>query len=322
MPVLAGGAALVDLARAVAFRRPWMALRLLAFGWVFLAVEVVGLLWFLAGWIASGFGRQRERLVAAAWPTQRWWARTLFAAAQRIFAITLEIEGAETARPGPIIAMFRHASIVDNLLPAVLLTDGEDMRLRWVIKKELLAVPALDVGGTRLPNHFVERASTDPRDEIRKIRALAKGLEEDEGVLIYPEGTRFTEPRRERAVAGLASRPALQERARRFRHVLPPRIGGPLALLDTGYDVVFCAHSGLDGFATIGDVWSGGIVGAKVRAEMWRVPAGSIPKTRTERISWLFDQWDHVDGWVGAATERADRLTPPRASRPPTPSSP
>jgi 1-acyl-sn-glycerol-3-phosphate acyltransferase len=298
-----------------------MSLRLIAFGWVFLAAETWGLVRFFGHWVLSGFGWRREWLVARAWPVQTWWARTLLTSVRRLFRLTLQVEDAERAQPGPIIAMFRHASIVDNLLPAVLLTHGQGLKLRWIIKRELLSVPALDVGGTRLPNYFVARASSDPRTEIRRIRSLAADLAEDEGVLIYPEGTRFTEARRARALAALEKRdPELSARARRLRHVLPPRIGGPLTLLDTGYDVVMCAHEGLGGFAKIRDIWSGALVGRTINVKFWRFGASEIPTTRKGRIAWLFDQWARVDAWIEATNDGVRSLTPPRASHRPTPS--
>ncbi len=319
LPVLLACGSIVDATRWLVHRRPWMSLRLIAFGWVFLAAESWGLVRFFSHWVASGFGARREWLIARAWPVQTWWARTLLNTVRRLFQLRLSVEGADLARPGPIVAMFRHASIVDNLLPAALLTDNQGIRLRWIIKRELLTIPALDVGGTRLPNYFVDRDSPDPRAEIRRIRALAADLDEDEGVLIYPEGTRFTEKRRLRALASLERRdPSLYGRARRLRNVLPPRIGGPLTLLDSGYDVVVCAHEGLGGFAKIRDLWSGALVGQTINVVFWRIAAADIPSGRKARIEWLFDQWDRVDDWIDATKGRT--LMPPRASHPPTPS--
>ena len=311
-PVLALLALTVDLARSL-FGRPWMAVRFLAFAWVFLAAELVGLVWFFASWVTSGFGHNHRRLVATAWAVQRWWGRTLLGVVQRMFSLELVVEGDELVTPGPILAMFRHASIVDNLLPIVLLQDRHGLELRWLIKRELLGLPALDVGGTRLPNHFVARASGDARTELQAIRRLAADLGEREGVLIFPEGTRFTPSRRTRALEQLRTRsPELHERASRLEHVLPPRIGGPLALIDAGYDVVVCAHVGLDGFAKIGDLWSGSIVGRTIRVRFWRIPAGDIPKGRKHRIDWLFDQWEQVEAWVASA---GSPVSPPSPTR-------
>jgi 1-acyl-sn-glycerol-3-phosphate acyltransferase len=308
-PVVATAAVVVDLARWIGRRRPWMATRLLAFGWVFLAVQVWGLLWLFASWVRAGFGTDRRRLVEAAWPVQAWWARTLFRAVRRLFRLRLEVEGLEVARPGPVVAMFRHASIIDNLLPAVLLTDQLGLQLRWIIKRELLSYPDLDVAGKRLPNYFVDRNSDDPRGELRSIAALGENLDENEGVLIYPEGTRFTAGRRARALERLAAtRPDLLERASALRHVLPPRLGGVLTLLGSGHDVLLCAHEGLGGFARLNDLWSGAIVGTVVRVRFWRFAAADIPSARVERVTWMYDRWRQIDDWIEASRGTAEGI--------------
>ena len=103
---------------------------------------------------------------------------------------------------GPVIVMMRHASIVDNLLPAGLVSLPHRIRLRYVLKKELLWDPVLDIGGQRLPNVFVRREG-DSATEITRIRRLAIGLTERDGVLIYPEGTRFTAKKRDQAIRRL-----------------------------------------------------------------------------------------------------------------------
>ena len=76
--------------------------------------------------------------------------------------------------------------------------------------------------------------------------------------------------------------PAIAPLANRLRNVLPPRLGGPLALLDeaAGADVVVCGHVGFDGFEYISDIWAGGLVGTTVRVRFWRSPAAEVPSAR------------------------------------------
>jgi 1-acyl-sn-glycerol-3-phosphate acyltransferase len=300
LPLLLTGAGIVDLVRFVIRRRPWVAVRMVAFFWVYLFAESVGIVRFFLDWVRAGFGRRREWMVDRAWAVQAWWARTLFNGVRRLFGLRFVIEGEDLIEPGPIIAMFRHASIVDNLLPAVLVSDRHGIKLRWLIKRELLSDPGLDIGGNRLPNYFVDRSSRDTSGELARIRALATGLGVDEGVLIYPEGTRFTPAKQQRALQRLGSSPTLLEKARPLRHVLPPRIGGATTLLDAGYDVLFCGHHGLGGFAQIGDIWSGDMVGRTISVRFWRVPAADIPQGRRERIDWLFGWWQTIDDWIDA----------------------
>jgi 1-acyl-sn-glycerol-3-phosphate acyltransferase len=169
-----------------------------------------------------------------------------------------------------------------------------------VLKRELLADPCLDVAGRRLPNYFVRRG-TGEAQEVERVRALARGLGRREGVLIYPEGTRFTPQRRARAIARIAERDAdLAARAERLRHVLPPRLGGVRALLEgaPGADVVVIAHHGLGGLRSISEIWRGGLVGIVVRVRMTRIPRSEVPEGETARAEWLYDVWRDVDEWL------------------------
>jgi transposase InsO family protein len=131
----------------------------------------------------------------------------------------------------------------------------------------------MDIAGNRLINHFVDRGG-DAGTEVRAALALADGMTAGDGVIIYPEGTRFTAARRQRILEGLGDRDSdLAARTARLRHVLPPRPGGTSALLGTGNDVVVVAHHGLESLATIPDAWSGEIVGAHLRIRFTRFRA-------------------------------------------------
>ncbi len=300
-PITVPLALAVDSIRWLVRRQPAMTTRLMALGFVFFATELIGLWRLLLSWIRAGWGRDRSRLRAEAWPIQIWWARTLFRAVLRVFAIDLIVSGQKSASPGPVIAMFRHASIVDNLLPAVLLTADLGIRLRWVVKRELLTLPSLDVAGKRLPNYFVDREAADVRQELRGIKALAADLDDDEGVLIFPEGTRFTSQRRLRALKRMRQAgDAMAERAAGLEFLMPPRPGGTLALLDSGADVVVGVHQGLEGFAKLGDLWSGELVGRTVAVRLTRIDAAAIPRGRKERVDWLYDLWAELDSWIAA----------------------
>jgi 1-acyl-sn-glycerol-3-phosphate acyltransferase len=127
-------------------------------------------------------------------------------------------------------------------------------------------------------------------------------------VLIYPEGTRHTPEKLRAAQEAIATRqPSVAPLAARLRNVLPPRLGGPLALLDEGRgaDVVVCGHVGLDGFEYISDIWRGGLVGTTVRVRFWRYPAASVPAGEEQRIEWLYEKWQVLDDWVGEQLQDA-----------------
>ncbi|MGC2240416.1 MAG: lysophospholipid acyltransferase family protein [Acidimicrobiia bacterium] len=291
--ILVGG--LVDLVRGLVTGKPAMATRLISFLWVYLMGETWALVGMLVTWPLS-----RERRRDVTFRLQEHWTSWNFNTMRTIFGLRIEVTGSEQIPPAPILVLARHASMVDTMLPARLVTRSHGIRLRYVLKKELLLDPVLDIGGTRLPNHFVDRriALADP--ELAAIRALAGGMEPDEGMLIYPEGTRFSEEKRDRYVARVVRGGGrLAEIAGSFASVLPPKPGGTLALLEaTIADVVVLAHRGLEGFARVKDIWSGGLVGSTIDVHFWRVPRSSIPEGRSARVEWLFEIWADVDAWV------------------------
>ncbi len=300
LPVLLVVGLVIDAVRRVAFGVPPTATRLVLFLWVYLAAEVGGLMALAALWLASFGGRRRAWILEQTWRFQQLWAGVLFRAVRVLFSVRLEVSGDDAVAPGPVIVLVRHASIVDNLLPANLVASPHRIRLRYVLKRELLADPCLDVAGRRLPNYFVRRG-TGEAQEVERVRALARGLEADEGVLIYPEGTRFTPERRARAIARIAERDSrLAARAERLQHLLPPRLGGVGALLDgaPAADVVVIAHHGFDGLRLISDIWRGGLVGLVIRVRMTRVPRSLVPETGAARADWLYDVWQGVDDWL------------------------
>jgi 1-acyl-sn-glycerol-3-phosphate acyltransferase len=303
-PLVLAVAAAVDLALWIARRKPWMAIRLTAMAWWFLFGELRGIAALAGIYVATGgpLGRgslARRRLV---YDLRIHWARSHLGGIRVLFGLTFEVEGIELAGPGPELILIRHASIIDNTLPDALIGHAHGLGLRFVLKRELVMVPTIDIGGRWVPTNFVRRASGDPATEIANLRRLAHDLGAGEGVLIYPEGTRHTPEKLARAQEVIAERqPDIAPLANRLRNVLPPRLGGPLALLDEarGADVVMCGHVGLDGFEYIRDIWAGGLVGNVVRVRFWRFPAEEVPAEEHERARWLYERWQVLDDWVG-----------------------
>lgn len=303
LPLLLAGASLVDLARWIARRRHWMAVRLVAMLWWFLFGELRGMLGLLAIWLLTGgpLGRESVRRRRWVYDLRIRWARSHLGGVRVLFGLTFEVEGLEAAGPGPVLILMRHASIIDNTLPDALIGRAHGLGLRFVLKRELQMLPTIDIGGRWVPTDFVRRASADSAGEVARLRGLAQDLGADEGVLIYPEGTRATPAKIARAKEVIAERqPEIAPLAARLRHLLPPRLGGPLALLDEagGTDVVFCGHEGLDGFARVSDIWAGGLVGTTIRVRIWRYPAADVPAAYDERVEWLYERWQQVDDWI------------------------
>lgn len=294
-------AALADARR----KQTKAALRCLVFFTFYLHCEVAGIVASTAVWLMSlaPTRRRRERALDRHFALETWWAQTIFEGAARIFGFRLETEGEQALAASPLLLLLRHASIADTLLGAVLVQARHGTRLRYVLKRELLWDPCLDLVGNRTPNFFVRRGSPDSAGEILGVARLARDLGPGEGIVIFPEGTRFTPEKSARVRERLrqAGDHEMLALAERLRHVLPPRLGGTLALLDAGADAVFGAHTGFEAAGTFWDLWRGSLVGRVIRARFWRVPAAEIPAGREARIRWLFEHWARVDAWVGAA---------------------
>ena len=293
---------LYDLSRTSSFA----ATRTVAFfGW-YLVCEVVGLAAALVLWVAyrcqPGVGYEKFR---------RWnfnlqcaWARALGGGAFRIYGMRVELEEDGELGRRPLLLLIRHASTADTILAAMLVAARHDVVLRYVLKRELLWDPCLDVVGNRLINVFVRRGGEDTVAEIAAVASLANGVGAGEGVLIYPEGTRFSAQKRGQILAKLAARgdEAAVRRATELRGVLPPRLGGTMALLErtAGWDVAVCAHAGLEGSASFADLWNGGLVGRVVHVRVSVFSGDALPPTREGKIDWLFARWREVDTFVAA----------------------
>jgi 1-acyl-sn-glycerol-3-phosphate acyltransferase len=199
--------------------------------------------------------------------------------------------------------MLRHASILDNLIGDVFIGHEAGIGVRYVIKQEIRALPAIDIGGRWIPTVFIKRGSPDPDTEIKAVRRLTHDMSPGEILAMYPEGTRPTPKKIARAQEVIAERqPEIAPLADRLNHLLPPRLGGPLALIDeaaAGTDIVFCGHYGFDGVRTVADIRAGVLVGRTVRIKFWRYPASDLPDGDRARTEWLYDRWQMIDDWLG-----------------------
>jgi 1-acyl-sn-glycerol-3-phosphate acyltransferase len=307
LPLLLIGALLVDIFRAITQRKPFMALRLVLFLWIYLVTDTAALIALFALWLVCGFGRNEAMMVGASWHFQQLWVRSLLGSVKLLFGLRIVDEGAEHLRPGPVIVLIRHASIVDNFLPSALVAARERVRLRYVIKRELLSEPCLDVAGQRLPNYFVRR-DTGEEVERENIGRLASGMGSEDGLLLYPEGTRFTAERRQRALEKIAERdPQRAARLEPIEYLLPPKVGGLLAVLGQApqTDVVLMVHQGFDGLRLISDIWGGALVGRVINVRFTRVAHEQIPASRDGQVEWLDELWLEADRWVASKINAA-----------------
>ncbi len=175
--------------------------RTLAFLWCFLWCEAIGSTVAFWLWIRH---RDAERFLAANYRLQCAWSMALKRAAERLFLLEFDVGGEAALQGAGAIMMPRHTSIADTIIPMVFYAVPQHIRLRYVLKRELLLDPCLDIVGNRLPNCFVDRFADNAGPEVAKVAALADDLTETEGILIYPEGTRFSAERRLRALERIA----------------------------------------------------------------------------------------------------------------------
>ncbi|MGB8860373.1 MAG: 1-acyl-sn-glycerol-3-phosphate acyltransferase [Ilumatobacteraceae bacterium] len=272
--------------------------RLLWFAACWTWLEIVGVACAAGLWLT---GRRRNEHLHFA--LQRWWANRLMGALQLTTGIRVEAADASCLAPGPAIMLCRHASLADSLLSAWVVTSTARMNPRYVLKKELLSDPCLDIVGNRLPNHFLDRQAADSTAELDALRTLSAGLTGDQVAIIFPEGTRSAPKKRERALERIRERdPARAERMAHLQHLLPPRPAGSQALLEgcPQADVIVAWHVGFDGLDTFAGILRHlARTPVPVQFHARRIPRADVP-TGDAFTRWLDDQWLQSDRAVHA----------------------
>lgn len=302
---------IIDLAR-----RRWRfpVVRLLAFAVLWAWLEIAGVTASAAFWLT---GQRKNR--RAHYGLQRWWAARLLGALRLTCGVRIEVENVAALQPGPAILLARHASLADSLVSAYVVTSVAGMNPRYVLKRELLGDPCLDIVGQRLPNYFLDRDAPDSTHELQALEALMSDADEKSVGIIFPEGTRANPVKRSRALEKLASKSVVRaERLRSLQHLLPPRPAGAMALL-RGHptaDVVIGWHVGFEGLDTFG-----GMLRAlsrpfpPVRFALKRIARSEIPPVPVNLGSsaavisndgaafteWLDEQWLALDQIVDEA---------------------
>ena len=292
-PALFVAAGLADLARG---GRGFVTIRLVVFAMAFVVIENLGLLRLLATGATTRAGTPAR--LARTYAAQRFYTGALLAAVKVIFQLKFVVEDGELAATGPYVVFMRHAAVVDVLVPGGFIANAHEIELRYILKRELLVEPALDLAGNWIPNHFVDRSGADTKTELAAIAALKAGLGPRQAVLVYPEGTRFSPALRASLLGKLEGEPLA--RAKELTHLLPIRPGGALTLLAAPptCDVVFVGHHGLEGLTRVRDVWRKGLLGQTITVKFWRVPAAEIPAGDDARLRWLHGHWRRVDAWL------------------------
>ncbi|GLY19186.1 acyltransferase [Kineosporia sp. NBRC 101677] len=280
----------------------------------YLAAEGVALVVLGYLWVACGFGRrvrepkhERRHYVCV-----RAFLRWIFWLVNHALHVQVRVDGPELEayRDKPLIVFCRHAGPGDSFLLVHALMNWYDREPRIVLKDTMQWDPAIDIVLNRLPTRFIRsgapgKATVDPEkgpDAEQLIGELARKLDGNDALVLFPEGGNFTARRRARAIAKLRRRGLMAEaaKAEAMRYVLPPRPAGVLAVLDNApeADVVWVAHTGTDHLLTVTDIWGALPVAVDLKMRWWQVPAGSVPGGREQRIAWLYEWWRQIDDWI------------------------
>jgi 1-acyl-sn-glycerol-3-phosphate acyltransferase len=270
--------------------------RLLAFAVCWSWLESGGVL--AAAWL--WLTRRRHDLRAHI-RLQRWWALNLMAALRATTGLDIAPPDLTPVTPGPAVLLCRHASLADSLLSAWVVVGHAGMDPRYVLKRELLADPCLDVVGNRLRNHFLDRDAPDAEVELASLRALTADMGERDIAVIFPEGTRASPTKRARALERIAARDAGRAaRLAGLQHLLPPRPGGSQALVDgcPHADVVLGWHVGFEGLDTFGGILRHlSTTPRRIEFHARRVPRADVP-SGDAFAGWLDEQWLRMDADV------------------------
>ncbi len=309
LPVLVPLLLVIDLVTAP---RRLPSLRALGFAIAYVFTELFGIV--ASGWLWLRFAGRRggEAWIEAHIRLQARWMSSLFRSAQVLLGLRVSLDGEDALSRPPMLVFGRHVSLVDSMVSAVLLGAQRGYELRYVLKRELRSDPCLDIVGHRLRNHFVDRSGGDAA-EIAAVGQLGEDLRDDTAVVLFPEGTRFSPAKRDRSLERLRERDDtgdLLPMAEGLRHLLPPRPGGALALLDSApdTDVVIFGHVGFEGLDTFPGLWRGVPFDLPVDVVARRYARSEIPVEAKDRARWLFERWAELDDWIdGRLREREER---------------
>lgn len=296
-------------------------LRVVWLAFVYLIWDAAALVVLFVLWIASGFGwklrspgfrRAHYRVAAVALRVLFW----VFGASLRLKILAAggddgepnDVSVDEVFAPGiPLIVASRHAGPGDSFILIHVLLNRVHRMPRIVLAQKLQWDPAIDALLSRIPSRFIAPAGFGPAKTgggagvEASIGELAHDMAPDDAFVIFPEGGNFTDRRRASRIERLrgAGREEMAERAESFAHVMAPHPGGVhAALAASDADVVFVAHTGLEGLVTLGDMWHALPMDKHITMRAWRVPRSEIPDDLDGQASWLFDWFARIDTWI------------------------
>ena len=282
-----------------AVRRNWRfpLVRFTSFGLLWAWLESLGIIGAIALWVV---GQSRNQ--NANFTLQKLWTRGVVGALGLTVGLHIEVEGADKLGDGPFIALCRHASLADSVMSAWVFMTASALRPRYVLKKELKLDPCLDVVGHRLPNYFLDRSSSDVATELQGIEQMALGLTADEIAVIFPEGTRANDVKRQRILERIREKsPERAEKLEKLKYLMAPKTAGVTALLAAvpNAKVVTMWHAGFDGMDSFrGIVQHLAKSAVRVHVKVTEHQRATVA-TGEAFVAWLDEQWCAMDKAVG-----------------------
>lgn len=194
--------------------------------------------------------------------------------------------------------------------------------LKFFLKQQLIYVPVIGLAWWALDFPFMKRhgkaqlrrnPALRRQDQETARRACAKFSLVPTSVMVFAEGTRFTEAKR-------------QQQASPYRHLLKPKAGGLAVTLNamgdrfrSMIDVTIAYPDGIPTFWQLACGRAGRII---VRMHSIPVPAAFCQADytgdsafRADFHHWLADQWEAKDREIEALTGNAPDAPPPAAPR-------
>jgi 1-acyl-sn-glycerol-3-phosphate acyltransferase len=282
-----------------AARRNWRfpLVRFTSFGLLWAWLETLGIAGATALWVV---GQSKNK--NANFALQKLWTRGVVGALGLTVGLSIEVEGADELGDGPFIALCRHASLADSVMSAWVFMTSSRLRPRYVLKKELKLDPCLDVVGHRLPNYFLDRSSSDVATELQGIEQMALGLTTDEIAVIFPEGTRANDVKRQRILDRVREKsPERAVKLEKLKYLMAPKTAGVTTLLAAvpNAKVVTMWHAGFDGMDSFrGIVQHLAKSAVRVHVKVTEHQRATVASGEAF-VAWLDEQWCAMDKAVG-----------------------